>query len=200
MMNLLSKERKKYLAILLTGLFFATLSTQSFAELKRMSAEQKKQTVKHLSALIQSGEATKYLEASDPNIAHKSTELPVYLDSQGNPVDFGNNLFYKNGKFKIKLMFELDTDFPTLYGEARGFRDNSSEAFKEQWSAIILEHYLGTDYKKYDPELFAVTSICSMYAHVSTSEELSDLLKDPRIVKAVHAGTPSTPIKYGRDN
>lgn len=190
-------QKGKFLSTLIVLVATTGVVSSSIArDIPLMTSEQKQQTVRDFNELLSDGEYASQVTRSGMTEAQRraAPEPPTVVDEHGNPVDFSDNLFYKNGKYKVKLMFRLDSDFPKLYGGSEHFYENDSETFKEQWSQIIFEHYLGQNYSNYEPELYSVAKVCSIYALVSTSEELTALLADNRIIKAVHAGTPSSPI------
>lgn len=99
--------------------------------------------------------------------------------------------WFVDGKFRVEVTYLNDKDHPIMYAgseQYRHFKVNRSLVFKEQMSEIILRDYLGTDYQKYSPTLLAVTTTVSIKLFVTSSEELQELIDDPRITDLRHIG------------
>jgi len=186
----------RFLFIIFVGL--SCLGQRAFA-MELMTEEQKQESLEQFDQAAGNPEKTKFLALSKPQtMASASAEFGQPLDAERLAM-LQDNLFFKNGKYKVQISYKLDTEFPTYYGGSKSFRDNRSESFKKMWTGIIFAHYLGDDYKKYEPELYYLTEACSIYVLFSSREELAELLNSPRIVRVSHVGTPSEPAIQGRD-
>jgi len=188
----------RFLFIIFVGL--SCLGQRAFA-MELMTEEQKQESLEQFEQVAKDTETIKLLNSSKPQtMASASSEFGQPLDAERFAA-LQDNFFFKKGKFKAKITYKLDADFPTHYGSAKSFRfsDDKSVAFREQWTDIIFTHYFGDDYNKYEPELVAVTEIFSAYVLFSNREELEELLSDGRIISAWHKGTPMEPAVLARD-
>lgn len=183
---------RKIRFILALALFI--VASLAHAKPTPMGAEEKQQALSDFESALADGKYAGDLEKS-LNSSLESAESS--LTQQSSLLPQKENLYFGNGKYKINISYQLDVDFPKKYPGAY-FSANKDEAFYDQWSSIIFEHYLGKDYAKHEPSLYAVAEVCTIIVLVSTLEELAELVDDQRIIRVKHIGTPYIPIEVTR--
>jgi len=181
------------ISVMMTSLF---PQAQALAEARVLTAEEKETVVDDFRKIESNNRYVRELEATQDGSEKKVSRPGIMKPERKVDRPHKENMFFGNGKYKIRVSYALDVDFPKKYGgSTRGFSENHTDVFAQQWSQIIFEHYLGKGYAKYQPELYSVATVCTIVVLVRTSKELEELLGDPRIVKASHVGTPALTLE-----
>ncbi len=82
----------------------------------------------------------------------------------------------KDGKYRVSIYFKKDDN-------------NFPQADEESLATQTYEHYLGSDYSSYSPEpLDAIQGIVGIDIFVTSSDELSRFVGDPRVTGIFHLG------------
>jgi hypothetical protein len=96
------------------------------------------------------------------------------------------NKYTDGASYVIRLMYQKDVYFPTLYGGMIHFDSDQSSEFHKKTTQEIFTHYFGDGYQELKPSLRAVTEVVAIDVRIDTSEQLEKLLEDSRIVLVEH--------------
>lgn len=103
--------------------------------------------------------------------------------------------FVQNGKYRVRLTFINNGDYPKRYSRHAFFADNPSDSFTADWEKIIFENYLGRGYQKYSPDLAAVNKYVVMLVLVNGSKELEKIVRSSPLHAIAHVATPREPLE-----
>ena len=67
----------------------------------------------------------------------------------------------KEGMYFVYAVFLNDQEFPAKYIKHRGFIDNKTKEFADEWRHRIFNYYFGESYKKNKPQLGAIRTCCN---------------------------------------
>ncbi len=105
--------------------------------------------------------------------------------------------FVSDGKYKVTLAFDNDKHFPIKYFEKKSF-ENVPESEHEELQKSMFEHYLGSEYLSYAPELInSYHNVVSISVLVASSDELNTFLDDSRIQGIHHIGNSEEDLEEG---
>jgi len=120
----------------------------------------------------------------DKTVEH-SCEMQEFLNRMQNRQEPALIL---NGKYRVKLAFDNDNNFPVKYFEKSKF-ENVADHDQAEMENRIFENYLGVDFSALNPELVNVYySVVTIVIYVVSTEKLNRFLSDNRIQGIYHVG------------
>lgn len=131
-------------------------------------------------------------------LSEHNCELQEFMHDMknGESNDF-KSTFFSDGKYKVNIAFDNEENFPTKYAGGKEFETvplKSREALENR----IFEHYLGSEYLSYAPELITVYgNVVSIYILVESSNDLLQFLNDERIQAIHHIGNADRDLEEG---
>ena len=106
-------------------------------------------------------------------------------------------VFVSDGKYKVNVAFDNEESFPTKYAGKLQF-ESVPESSRPALESQIFEHYLGSNYSSYTPELVTVyRSVVSISILVASSDDLLQFVDDNRVQGIHHIGNASNDLEEG---
>jgi len=99
-------------------------------------------------------------------------------------------------KYIVMLFFKNYALFPTKYSDHDRFRVDSSKSFRDLWNRKILEHYLGSDFERFEPKLGIVhDERVGIRVLVDGLKELEKVIYRDPLLSVKHIGDPIYPLE-----